>query len=157
MGKTETATALSKMLVEAGYPKEIVDETDKEHIKWVTEFFPKIDQLNIQSTGDIHTTAQNHQRLKAKRIEILSDVDESNFSEDLEGENRPFGDRDGDDSYLYAGDAHIRAKNRIVIKAWESIELQAGRSSIIINDEGITIASRKTQSNIITPGTPYWH
>jgi hypothetical protein len=109
--------------------------------------YPRIDQINIQSTGDIHTTAKNHHRTKAKRFELFVDCDPPKTAEDYES-NQPFGDRNGDDSFLYAGDAHIRAKNRIVIKAGESIELQAGRSSIIIDDEGITIASRKTQSNI---------
>jgi hypothetical protein len=113
-----------------------------------TTGIPRIDHLNIHSTGDIHTSANNHQRMKAKRIEILSNVEMSDFSKELKEGNRPFGDQEGDDSNLYAGDAHIRAKNRIIIKAGESIELRVGRSSIIINDEGIIIASRKTQSNV---------
>ncbi|MDR2634345.1 MAG: hypothetical protein LBC51_12105 [Treponema sp.] len=110
------------------------------------EGYPKIDQIRIHSTGDVHESAVNHHRVQAKRFELFIDCDPPKTA-DYKADP-PFGDKNGDDSFLYAGDAHIRAKNRVVIKAGESIELQAGRSSIIINDEGITIASRKTQSNI---------
>ncbi|MDR0684537.1 MAG: hypothetical protein LBF83_05360 [Spirochaetaceae bacterium] len=109
--------------------------------------YPKIDRIKIRSTGDIHESAVNHHQIQAKRFELFVDCDAPAKPGDYES-NSLFGDRTGDDSTLYAGDAHIRAKNRIVIKAGESIELQAGRSSILINDEGITIASRKTQSNL---------
>jgi hypothetical protein len=112
-----------------------------------TNDYPHIDRINIHSTGDIHESAVNHHQIQAKRFELFVDCDPPTEPGDYES-NKLFGDRPGDDSTLYAGDAHIRAKNRIVIKAGESIELQAGRSSIIINDEGITIASRKTQSNL---------
>jgi hypothetical protein len=114
-----------------------------------TPGFPRIDQINIQSTGDIHESAVNHHRTKAKRIEILSDVNETDFSKDLK-DNRPFGDRPGDDSNLYAGDVHVRAGNRIVIKAGQEIRLQVGRSAIVISDDGITISSRKTHANLAT-------
>jgi hypothetical protein len=109
---------------------------------------PLIDQLNIQSSGDIHTKAVNHHRMKAKRFEILSDVDETDFSKDLSGGNRPFGDKGSDISELLQGDIHIRGKRRIVIKAGSEIRLEVGRSSIIISDAGIIITSRKTHSDI---------
>ena len=109
--------------------------------------YPKIDRIKIRSTGDIHESAVNHHQMRAKRFELFVDCDLPEKPQDY-ADNKLFGDRPGDDSTLYAGDAHIRAKNRIVIKAGESIELQAGRSSIIIDDEGVTIASRKTQSNL---------
>ena len=107
----------------------------------------KIDRINIQSTGDIHAKAQNHYQTQTKRFELLVDCD----AVDHATEKQPFGDQDGDDPNLYAGDAHIRAKNRIVIKAGDEIRLQVGRSSIIIADSGITIASRKTKSTIDNP------
>ncbi|MDR2500777.1 MAG: phage baseplate assembly protein V [Treponema sp.] len=116
--------------------------------------FPKIDRINIQSTGDIHSKAQNHYRTKAKRFELLVDCDGPNYAKDpdeYDREDFAFGDQAGDDSMLYAGDAHIRAKNRIIIKAGEEIRLQVGRSSIIISDKGITIVSRKTRSPIENP------
>jgi hypothetical protein len=109
---------------------------------------PLIDQLNIQSSGDIHTKAVNHHRMKAERIEILSDVDETDFSKDLSGGNRPFGDKGSDISELLQGDIHIRGKRRIVIKAGSEIRLEVGRSSIIISDAGIILTSRKTHSDI---------
>ena len=113
--------------------------------------FTKIDRINIQSTGDIHSDAQNHYRTQAKRFELLVDCDGPNYTkapEEYEREDFAFGDKAGDDPVLYAGDAHIRAKNRIVIKAGEEIQLQVGRSSIIISDKGINIVSRKTRSPI---------
>ncbi|MDR3301904.1 MAG: hypothetical protein LBT01_05145 [Spirochaetaceae bacterium] len=107
---------------------------------------PPIDRINIQSTGDIHSTAQNHHGMHAKRIELLADC------EGIDGENaRAFGDGEGDDSRLYAGDAHIRAKNRLVLKAGQELRLQVGRSAIVISDDGITITSKKTQKNVAVP------
>jgi hypothetical protein len=116
-------------------------EDDTGNYADTAEGYPKVDRIHIQSTGDIHTKAKNHHRMKAKRFELFVDCEPPKKEGDT-----PFGDREVDDSFLYAGDAHIRAKNRLVIKAGESIELRVGRSSIVINDEGIIIASRKTQS-----------
>jgi hypothetical protein len=109
-----------------------------------TKNYPKIDRINIQSAGDIKSKAQNFHQTRAKRFELLVNCDEVDHST----ESYPYGDRAGDDSSLYAGDAHIRAKNRVIVKAGDEIVLEVGRSSIVINDEGIYLASRKTQSNI---------
>jgi hypothetical protein len=107
---------------------------------------PKIDRISIRSTGDIHSRAQNHHGMRAKRLELLADC------EGIEAEGaRAFGDGEGDDSRLYAGDAHIRAKNRLVLKAGQELRLQAGRSAIVISDDGITITSKKTQKNVAVP------
>jgi hypothetical protein len=111
------------------------------------EGFPGVDRLNIQSTGDIKSLAQNHHQLKAKRFEVLVDCDDVDHGDETA---KPFGDREGDDSALYAGDAHIRAKNRVVIKAGQELRLEVGRSAIILSDDGITIVSRKTQKNTAT-------
>ncbi|MDR3170104.1 MAG: hypothetical protein LBU17_00585 [Treponema sp.] len=110
---------------------------------------PKIDRINIQSTGDIHEKAQNYHQICAKRLELLANCPAADHS-NPDGEQRPFEDRPGDDSDLYAGDAHIRAKNRIVIKAGREIELQVGRSKILITDAGIELSSRKTRPNVPT-------
>ncbi|MDR0722269.1 MAG: hypothetical protein LBF75_05680 [Treponema sp.] len=110
--------------------------------------YPKIDQLKIHSTGDIHESAVNHHRIKAKRFEILSNVDESDFSKDLKGGNRPFGDKRADVSELFQGDIHIRGKRRIVLKAGSEIRLEVGRSTIVISDAGIVLTTRKTHSDI---------
>lgn len=107
--------------------------------------YPRIDRINIHSTGDIHTSAVNHSRTCAKRLELLAGC------EGVNAEGRPFGDAEGDDSGLYGGDAHIRAKNRLILKAGEEIRIQAGRSAIIIGDDGITITSKKTQKNAALP------
>jgi hypothetical protein len=101
--------------------------------------YPKIDRISIHSTGDLHENSVNHHRTSARRFELLVDC--------AEGEGRPFGDSEGDDSALYAGDAHFRVKNRLVIKAGEEIRLQVGRSAVIISDDGITITSKKSKKN----------
>jgi hypothetical protein len=123
-------------------------EIDKPTYKDTDKDIPEIDQINIHSTGDIHTRAKNHHRMKAKRIEILSEVEESDFSQDLEGKNRPFGDKGADISQLLKGDIHIRGKRRIVLKAGSEIRLEVGRSSIVVSDTGIAFTTRKTHSDI---------
>ena len=122
--------------------------------------YPNIDTIKINSTGDINSDARNYYRTKAKRFELLVDCDEVDhkiYDKDdpecdiiaMKDQEQPFGDRPGDDSFVYAGDAHIRAKNRIIIKAGTEIRLEVGRSSIIINESGIILAARKTTSNIM--------
>jgi hypothetical protein len=86
--------------------------------------------------------------MKAKRIEILSNVEKSDFTKDLSDKNRPFGDKGADISNLYQGDIHIRGKRRIVLKAGSEIRLEVGRSTIVISDAGIILTSRKTHSDI---------
>ncbi|MDR2659216.1 MAG: hypothetical protein LBC27_04415 [Spirochaetaceae bacterium] len=117
---------------------------------------PKIDRINIYSTGDLHENSANHHKTSAKRFELLVDCADDASSEDSKNEDgqenkRSFGDYEGDDPTLYAGDAHLRAKNRILIKAGAEIRLQVGRSAIVISDDGITITSKKTQKNVALP------
>jgi hypothetical protein len=119
---------------------------DEQDYAEVSYGYAGIDRINIHSTGDIHESAVNHCRTSARRLELLADCDGFN----TEG-RPPLGDKAGDDSNLYAGDAHIRAKNRLVLKAGEEIRLQVGRSAIIISDDGITITSKKTQNNVAIP------
>ncbi|GHV46785.1 hypothetical protein AGMMS49546_35410 [Spirochaetia bacterium] len=109
---------------------------------------PKIDRINIQSTGDIRSKAENHHQVKAKRFELLAGCDEADHSD----ANAPAAlDTGGDDSALYAGDAHVRAKNRIVIKAGQEILLQVGRSAVVISDDGITLTTKKSSNRAATP------
>jgi hypothetical protein len=121
-----------------------------EKTKWKPiekEEYPLIDTLKITSKGDINQKATNHHQTKAKRFELLVNCEGSKASDKESKEPFAFGDKEGDDSELYAGDAHIRAKNRIIIKAEKEIVLQVGRSSILITDKGIKIVSRRTRSN----------
>ncbi|MDR2659261.1 MAG: hypothetical protein LBC27_04650 [Spirochaetaceae bacterium] len=106
--------------------------------------FPKVDTINIHSTGDIHESAVNYHQIDAKRLAILSNCAEGGKDASDHGDF----DRAGDDSTLYEGDIHIRANNRIIIKAGASICLQVGRSTITIDDSGISISSKKMHSNI---------
>jgi hypothetical protein len=108
---------------------------------------PKIDRVSIRSTGDIRSDAKNYYEIKAKRLEILAGLD----SRDHTKTDLPLGDNQGDDSNLYTGDAHIRAKNRVVIKADDEIVLQVGRSVVRISDAGITLSSKKVKGNFSNP------
>jgi hypothetical protein len=112
--------------------------------------YPKIDQINIQSTGDIHTAAQNHQQLKAKRFELLVNCKDTihNNEKELTKDQLPLGDNIGDDSVLHAGDAHIRAGNRVVIKAGKEIVLQVGKTVVKISDGGFEVKSKIVNSNL---------
>jgi hypothetical protein len=135
-GKFDTSMR-SDELIKSGKPK----ESDAAHIARVTAptVFPAIDQINIQSTGDIHTTAQNYQKFKAKRFELLVDAEEDVL---------PLGDNQGDDSVLHAGDAHIRAGNRVVIKAGDEIILQVGKTVLKISDGELNVISKLINSNV---------
>ncbi|MDR1251197.1 MAG: hypothetical protein LBK62_03420, partial [Treponema sp.] len=69
--------------------------------------YPLLDQLKLQSTGDIRSTAGNHHLIQAKRFEILAGCDEVNHRTDTtEDGERPLGDNLGDDSALHGGDVH---------------------------------------------------
>ncbi|MDR2629866.1 MAG: hypothetical protein LBC60_02975 [Spirochaetaceae bacterium] len=119
-----------------------------DHIDRVTRPFPKIDLLNLQSTGDMRATAKNHQLLKAKRFELLVNCDETiHHKETLSKDELPLGDNVGDDSQLHAGDAHIRAANRVVIKAEKEIILQVGKSALKISDDALDMISKIVNSN----------
>jgi hypothetical protein len=91
--------------------------------------FPKIDRINIQSTGDIHSDAANHHMIKAKRLELLVNEEPEKHKEE-EGEDK-----------LLVGDMRIKTGNRITIEAGNEIELKVGRSSITISDRGIELTT----------------
>jgi hypothetical protein len=146
-GEKETDLAYSNKLVTEGFSKATPDELPADHIRRVTT--PAIDQINIQSTGDIHTTAQNHQQLKAKRFEILVNCSKDTIHNkaELSKDELPLGDNIGDDSVLHKGDAHIRAANRVVIKAGKEIVLQVGKTVVKISDDGFEVKSKIVNSN----------
>jgi hypothetical protein len=78
----------------------------------------------------------------------LAGCDEVNHRTDTtEDGERPLGDNLGDDSALHGGDVHIRAGNRVVIKAEQEICLQVGRTVLSLNDQGFTVKSKVTNSN----------
>ncbi|MDR2663882.1 MAG: hypothetical protein LBC31_12890 [Treponema sp.] len=148
----ESDAAYSAWLVASGFPKES-GEADADHIKRVIEaaavVFPRIDRINIQSTGDMRAAARNHQLLKAKRFEVLVDCDDTVHNKvALSKDELPLGDNVGDDSELHAGDAHIRAGNRVVIKAKEEIILQVGKTVVKISDSGLDLISKLVNSNL---------
>jgi hypothetical protein len=115
-----------------------------------TKGCPKIDTIHLHSTGDMRSYANNYHEIKAKRLELLAGLESYDHTQDDE-EGCRLGDNLGDDSNLYAGDAHIRAKNRIIIKADDEIVLQVGRSVININDAGISLSSKKVKGNYVNP------
>jgi len=94
---------------------------------------PKIDLLNIQSTGDITGRSVNYTGHQAKRMEIVVDGGDEDF--ELEKETD-------------AGDLQIRARHNITIEAGASITLKVGRSRVVINDNFLDLVSAKTASNL---------
>ena len=113
-----------------------------------SDSYPKIDTLKITSAGDVHQKTKNHHQTKAKRFELLVGCQGSKDTDEDSERDYAFGDQQGEDTALYEGDVHIRAKKRIVIKAGKEIVLEVGRSIIVINDKAVKIASRKTRSII---------
>jgi hypothetical protein len=94
---------------------------------------PKIDRLNIRSTGDMVTQADNYSGSRAKRMEIVIDGgdDEKTLLQNAK-----------------SGDLAINAKHDVTISSDSSITLMVGRSSIAISDDGITIRSGKINSDV---------
>jgi hypothetical protein len=149
----ESDEAYSERLVIADFPRN-TGEAAADHIKRVTPetpetpVFPKIDRLNIQSSGDMRAVAKNYQLLKAKRFELLVNTSDTiHDQKELARDDLPLGDNPGDDSTLHAGDAHIRARNRVVIKAGEEIILQVGKTAVKISDGALDVISKMVDSN----------
>jgi hypothetical protein len=143
------------------WPGEIKNyEYYKEGKRLEEERFNRIDVLNIQSTGDIESRAENHHLFMAKRIEILSDMEEISPEtriDNCEGHytkwesgKAPLGDNPLDDAAVHGGDIHIRAQKNGIFKAAEEIRLQVGRTCLVITDGGLSVATRKVNSNVAT-------
>ncbi|MDR2864419.1 MAG: DUF2345 domain-containing protein [Spirochaetaceae bacterium] len=114
-------------------------------------YYPDIDRINIQSTGDIHSTAANHHLMKGKRFEILADVDETDHTKtEFDAKDLPLGDAPGDDFRLSKGDIQIRADGRVIIKAGKEITLQVGRTKLTIKDGKLEASSRQIKGSNIT-------
>jgi hypothetical protein len=145
--KDEGDKEYSERLKTADFPK-ADDESDANYIYRVTTAFPKIDRLNIQSSGDMRAVAKNYQLLKANRFELLVNTSDTiHDQKELDRDDLPLGDNPGDDSALHAGDAHIRAGNRVVIKAGEEIILQVGKTAVKISDGALDVISKMVDSN----------
>ncbi|MFP3040546.1 hypothetical protein LQZ19_01880 [Treponema primitia] len=91
--------------------------------------YPLIDRMNIQSAGDLHSRAENHHLSTGKRVEILADCG-------------PVSHRSADNS-LNKGEIYICAKKRIIIEAGKEIQLKVGRTSLVIDDMGFRVTSRR--------------
>jgi hypothetical protein len=135
------------------------DKTDKNE-RLDSSAFSRQDTLNIKSAGDIESRAANYHLIKAKRFELLANADE--LSPESRGDNggdcwrhweadkAPVGDNPLDDPAVHTGDVHVRAGRNVVIKAEGEIRLQVGRTTLIIDDSGFTVTSRKIASNAVT-------
>jgi hypothetical protein len=134
-------------------------DTTKERLP--EDKFSRIDVLNIQSTGDIESRAENYHLLKAKRVEFLADADEvspetradncRNDSSEWTGDNAPLVDAPLDDPAVLKGDMHFRAGKNIVIKAAGEVRFQVGRTTLVIDDKGFSALTRKVNSNVPLP------
>jgi hypothetical protein len=117
--------------------------------KTVETTYPSIDTINIESAGDIREFAPNHYLQNAKRMEILVNAPEIDHKTNTDAQGHlPTGDYPGDDSALHAGDLHVRTGRRIVMKAEESIELQVGRTTLMISDDGFSVITRNVCGNM---------
>jgi hypothetical protein len=137
----------------------------QKNAKWPTTrdgnaSYDRQDTINIQSTGDIESRAENYHLVKARRLEILAGdaareispgkrIENANSDSWSEGE-APLGDHVLDDPELHKGDIHIRAGKRVIIKAEDEIRLQVGRTTLVINDKGFSVVSKKMNSNVPT-------
>jgi phage baseplate assembly protein gpV len=99
--------------------KETVDGTDK----YVP---PKIDRINIHSTGDIHESAVNHHQVRAQRLELLA------------GENTKAAKTDT----FKQGDIYIKAGKNITIEAGASLTLKVGRTTLTITDDKFSVSNQ---------------
>jgi hypothetical protein len=110
---------------------------------------PMIDHIRLHSTGDSMLDAANHQYIKGKRIEIFSNIAEPVCDANTnQRTGRPDMEYPGDLSQLKSGDVHIRAANKIYLRSMKGISLRVGRSSIDIDDKGVTITSRWVRGNM---------
>jgi hypothetical protein len=87
--------------------------------------FPKIDRINIKSTGDIYSDAVNYQGIRANRMEISV------------GKGKTLGAK------AKRGVLSIEAGDEIELKSDTKITLTVGKSSITIDDTGIYLATNK--------------
>jgi hypothetical protein len=99
----------------------------------LSDGYPKIDRINIHSTGDIRESAVNHHQVKAARLELLADSDDTK-ADTFKG-----------------GDMRIKANQDITIEAGGKLTLKAGRSAITISDTGITITSKRVNTDMTNP------
>ncbi|MDR2481364.1 MAG: hypothetical protein LBD07_03610 [Spirochaetaceae bacterium] len=107
------------------------------------------EKLDIKSSGDINIKSASAHLVKAGRMELLlncPEIDHKTGKDVVTGE-LPLGDVPGDNSELEKGDFHLRAGNRIVLKAGSEIQLQVGRTILSITDGGCNIITKKVNSN----------
>jgi len=106
--------------------------------------YPDMDDLCLRSGGDLHARSRNLHQVQAGRVELLADCEGVDRTG---GKSRAPLDGEGDDSTLYRGDVHVRAAQRIVLKAGQEVRIEVGRSALILRDDGITMTTRKTRKN----------
>ena len=116
--------------------------------------FPEIDRIDVTSSGDVITTAQNYNEVNASRIGLFAGVQsdlEKSKQEVLDSKENggnyvnglaalPLDNKDDNLSFT-KGDVQVRADHRVVINAQSGIELRCGRSVLKIDDSGIKLIS----------------
>jgi hypothetical protein len=123
--------------------------------------FSRMDVLNIQSAGDIESRAENYHLVKARRIEFLSNTHEISEEERVKncrngygswkGNSAPLADAPLDDPSLHGGEIHFRSGKRIIIKAVGEVRLQVGRTTLVVDDNGFSVVTRKVNSAVPLP------
>ncbi|MDR1948229.1 MAG: hypothetical protein LBQ38_02450 [Spirochaetaceae bacterium] len=97
----------------------------------VSDGYPKIDRINIHSTGDIHESAVNHHHVEAARLELLAGADAKTDADSFK-----------------QGDMRIKANKDITIEAGGTLTLKAGRTTLIISDSGFSVTHRIMSADI---------
>lgn len=133
---------------------------------------PYVDKIKMSSTGDIETKAQNYNEVCAKRIGLFAgyndDMDQRKekqveirtqyIKDNKKMDEQPYDanafptlplDHKSEDPAFFSGDIQMRAKERIVLKANQRIEIVVGRSMILIDDTGISLISRKASGSAV--------
>lgn len=124
--------------------------------------FPSVDRIDVSSSGDVITTAQNYNEINASRVGIFAGV-QSDLKKLKDKATTPTGDvatngleilpQDIPDEFpkFSLGDVQIRADKKIMLSAKSGIILRCGRSTITIDDTGICLKSGKIASAYPTP------
>ena len=100
---------------------------------------PNVDIINIASTGDISSSAQNFNHVSGQRVLVESKfLTQTNLDKAKDLKEMLL-----DAKEICKGDVHIKADHRIILNAREGLLLQVGPASISIKPTGIELSSMK--------------
>jgi hypothetical protein len=115
-----------------------ISRIDQINIQPTGDAYPKIDRINIHSTGDIHESAVNHHQVKAARLELLADSDDTEADSFKHGDMRIKANQD----------ITIEAGGALTLKAEGTLTLKAGRTTLVLSDSGFSVTHRIMSADI---------